>query len=41
MERYSGDVFEFDEMIYTPLMRKEASRQVSDHRPVNVKIKID
>jgi endonuclease/exonuclease/phosphatase family metal-dependent hydrolase len=41
VERYSGDVFEFDEIFYTPKIRKKASRQVSDHRPVSVKIKID
>jgi deoxyribonuclease-1-like protein len=41
VQKESGAVFEFDEMIYTQAMRKEASRQVSDHRPVSVEIKID
>lgn len=41
VQKTSGAVFEFDEMIYTPAMRKEASRQVSDHRPVSIEIKID
>lgn len=37
----SGSVFEFDELIYTPEMKSDASRQVSDHRPVSIDVKID
>jgi len=36
----SGSFFQFDELIYTPEMKAEANRQVSDHRPISIKVKI-
>ena len=36
----SGEVFEWDELMYPPGSRKEANRLTSDHRPVSISVKL-
>jgi endonuclease/exonuclease/phosphatase family metal-dependent hydrolase len=36
----SGEVFEWDELMYPPGSRKEANRLTSDHRPVSISVNL-